>query len=921
MPAHLLTTKLASPPLRTRLVERRRLFQKLDQAAECGFVLVSAPAGYGKSTLLSAWLKQAKHPAAWLTLDEADNDPARFLSYLAAALRRIEPQAGEALENSLQSASLPAVDILLTPLVNQLAEIERLFWLVLDDFHVVHSQAVHQIVSFLVEHRPPALHLVLATRADPPLPLSRLRARSQMVEVRLADLRFSSQETEEFLNKITGLKLNREELSLLETSTEGWAAGLQMAALSLQDREDPGTFIRSFSGENRYILDFLFEEVFQRQPAEIQSFLLQTSILELLSAPLCQAIASQENCQVILETLERNNLFLIALTDEKKWYRYHYLFRDLLKSRLKQSFPELLPTLHQRASLWYAAERDLESAIRHALAAQDYELTARQIEQVMHRLDQQNQQVLLSSWMSNLPPQVLESHPWLCIQRAWGDYWMGRRGMEEEWLLLAENALAQNPALAETERRHIQGHIATVRAHAAIVAEDIPRVLEMANQSLALLPDDDEMRGETAIALGAAYWALGDAARSEQAFRTGKTAALEANYPTMVVGPTCYAGIQQVKQGRLQEATATFQDGLRLAALPDGRETSIAGFPNVRLGDVQRERNELQSAGEHLQRGIKQCQQFGQPDVLGDAYACLARYQLAIGDLAGMHETMQKADRLAQQAKLDPFILTWLDACRIRAWLIENELDAAMRWAQNSGLGLDDPLSYLHDLPHQNLARVLVAQSTLTGSTAAGGQAAALLQRLRWAAQQAGWVHEEIHILIMQAINEHSRGETQAALHSLADALSLAEPGGYVRVFLDEGEFLKELLKVLARLLQNGADEDLKRVGVHLQPDERSRLAKYAAKLMAAFGAQAAPREPDKPVSRLYASPLLVEPLSEREMDVLRLLAQGCSDKKIAETLVIAPETVHKHLKNMYGKLDVHSRTEALARARDLSLL
>jgi LuxR family maltose regulon positive regulatory protein len=939
MTGQILSTKLSLPPLRTRLVNRGRLFQRLDQGVNCGFVLVSAPAGYGKSTLLSSWLRQARVPAAWFSLDDGDNDPLRFLNHLAAVLAEIEPSVGEALANSLRAAPLPAVEILLTPLVNQLSQVETPFWLVLDDYHIIQSRIVHEAVGFLLEHRPTLFCLIIATRADPPFPLSRMRARSQIAEFRLADLRFSDQETEEFLTQVIGLDLSDDDLALLQASTEGWIAGLQMAGLSLQGRKDASVFIRSFSGEHRYILDFLFEEVFQRQTEEIQSFLLQTAILERLCAPLCDQVARRENSQEVLETLGRSNLFLIALDEERHWFRYHHLFRDLLKYRLNRTNPEEMVSLHQRASAWFAGAHDLQNAIAHALAALDFERAAGYIEQILQSLDRQNQQMILTSWISQLPQGIMEDRPWLCVYRAWGEYWTGQRGMEEKWLQMAEKAIDGKGKASDAERRRIQGHIAAVRAHIAIVAEDIPRILDMAENALDLLPDHDAMRCETAIALGAAYWALGNASQSEQAFRMAKTAPLEAGYPTMVVGPTTYAGIQQVKQGRLRDALVTFQDGLRLATLPDGKETPIAGFPNIRLGDVWREWNDLALAAQYLVRGVRQCVQFGQPDVLSDAYVCLARYQLAAGDLEGVQDTLLKADWLSQRAKVDPFVFCWLDDCRVRAWLAEGDTDAASGWAKSSGLSIDGAFSYLHDLAHQNLARVLVAQGLLDRSKTAQEEASRLLVRLRIAARQAGWVHDEIRILVLQAVNECAFGQEIIALKYLAQAVSLAEAGGYIRVFVDEGRVLRGLLASLAMTLRNEEPAVLDLLGKNLQgaallPEESlARFKAYLSRLQTAFRDSTRRADPewtnpsrsgkpgDDPTGRTRPMRSMVEPLSRREMEVLTLLAEGHSDKNIAAALVIARETVHKHLKNIYEKLDVHSRTEAVARAREFGLL
>ncbi len=923
MLVQVINTKLSIPPLRAKLVERSVLIHKLNQGVECGFVLVSAPAGYGKSTLLSAWLGQVNFAWAWLSLDSRDNELARFLTYLASALQIIDPSIKQYFDGELDFNAQPDIETLLTPLVNHLTLAKQPLCLILDDYNVIQNQPVHQVVSFLLEHRPALFRLVIATRADPPLPLARLRARFTMLELRQADLCFTAQEAADFLNHTMGLQVSPDDIAHITTRAEGWIAGLQMAGLSLQGRTDISSFIRSFSGENRFILDFLFDEVFQRQAIELQNFLLQTSVLERLYGPLCDAVTQRKDSQSLLETLERSNLFLIALDEDKKWYRYHHLFADLLKSRLKQTAPQSSALLHQRASAWYAEQHDLENAITHALAAPEYEHAADLIEQVLQNLDLINRQPLLVFWIDNLPRKILVAHPWLCAHRAYGYYWTGYRDKADEWLRIAEESSDKAFDASNPDLWRIQGFVASVRAHTALVVENIPYALEMAQRALNLLPEGDMMHCATAIALGVAHWAMGDVIQTEQAFTMAQMAALKT-HNSIAVSPVCYLGIQQIKRGRLQDALATFRDGLRLATLPDGHEAAIAGFPNTKLGDVLRQRNELALASQHLHQGVEQCLRLQQVDFLTDAYVCLGRYQLAMSDLEGTFASLQKADHLAQHAKVDQWVLCWLDDLRLKAWLAAGDLDAATLWAKNSGLSLDEPFSYLHDLHHQNLARLLVAQSYLAHSKDAHEQAAALLARLQAAAQKAGWVHEEIIIQVLQAVNDHAHGKTEAALQSLAHAVSLAQPGGYVRVFLDEGEIMQSLLTLLAARLKTGQC-------LNMQQQQIAPLREYVAMLHSAFeprAGQAGLQSTVPPLSRPETDLLpgasiqgqsLVETLSSRELEVLKL-ARGYSNKKIAETLVIAPETVHKHLKNIYGKLNVHSRTEAIAHARELSL-
>ena len=904
-------------------VPRSRLLARLQKGLAHKLILISAPAGYGKTTLACEWLASCGQLSAWVSLDNGDNDPARFWVYVLAGLQNTLSSIGKNLPDSLRHHNPQVNEALITELINEIDKLEQSLILVLDDYHNIENQVIHEELTFLLENSPENFHLVIATRADPPLPLARLRAHTQITELRLADLRFTTSEIIEFLRTAMSIDLSEVNLSLLEASTEGWIAGLQMAGLSLQGREDISTFIRSFSGNNRYILDYLFEEVFLRQSDGIRDFLLKTSILEQFCDPLCNAITRREDSQSFLNTLERSNLFLISLDEERKWYRYHHLFADLLRSRLKQTFPTERALLHQRASAWYESEHDLENAIPHTLATGDFEHAADLIEEITHNLDMQNKQPVLARWVKNLPPEILKAHPWLCVYRAWGDYWTGSRGLEEEWLQAAEQFIEQTIAESHPEKMHIQGHIAAVRAHTALVARDIPRALEMGKKALELLPNDDEMRFEAAIALGAAYWAIGDVVRSEQAFGLDQASTIKISHTSRAAGSNGYVGIQQIKQGRLQDALTTFRAGLQKATLPNGNETPLSGFLNMRLGDVLRERNELALASQYLLRGMEQCILFNQPDILTDAYICSGRYQLAIGDLAQTQKSLQNADRVARETKIDAWVWCWLDDLRLKVWLTEGNLEAASLWAKNSGLAPEGPFSYQHDLHHQNLARVLVAQACRSGSKPAYETAASLLARLLIAAEQAGWTHEEIRILVMQAVNYQAQNMEDAAIKSLASAVSLAEPGGFVRVFLDEGDIIRDLLITFAGKLQNDGRITRQRSGGSSQDEHRRSMQVYIARLISAFDHASASTEmhPFTNLKKNRNAPKMVEPLSAREMEVLQHLAQGSSDKKIAETLVIARETVHKHLKNIYGKLGVHSRTEAIVRARESGLL
>jgi LuxR family maltose regulon positive regulatory protein len=908
----LLLTKLYVPPSRPKIVLRPRLIERLNEGLSSGrkLTLISASAGFGKTTLISEWVTEGKRPVAWLSLDEGDNDPTRFLTYLVAALQTIAPKIGVGVLSALQSPQPPPSEVILTTLLNEITTLPDHFILVLDDYHIIDSKPVYEDLTFLLEHLPPQMHLAIATREDPPMPLARLRARGQLTELRATDLRFSPTEAAEFLNRVMGLNLSAEDIAALETRTEGWVAGLQLAAISMQGHKDAAGFIQSFTGSHRFVMDYLLEEVLHQQSESIQTFLLQTSILDRMCGPLCDAILldSSVSGQSTLEYLERINLFIIPLDNERRWYRYHHLFRDLLLNRLLNAYSGQVEELHRQASCWFASQNFPEEAIAHALAARDYDRAAVFVEQAAQQLDMKNCLVAITRWIEAIPDQVVEAHPWLCIYRAWGYQWMGRRDSVELWLNAAEASLpfALTLGKPDNERDHLLGHMAAIRAHAAITGENIPRALEEGQKALSLLPERDEMRCETAVAIGGAYWSLGRVIDSEQAFASARAAALTCNHLTMAVPSTCYVGMQQVKQGRLATAHQTYQEALHLAVGPDGWETPVAGFPNIKLGDLCREWNELERAEKLLLRGVQQCILLGQSDVLVDGYLCLTRFQMAVGNLDGANENLRQADLVVAKTKVDPFLQTRLEDCRLRLWAREDDYYSITRWMETSGLSVESPFSYYYDLHHVNLARALVSLGANTRSQALLNQAVSLLDRLHDAADRAGWVHEKIQILILRTLAEKALGREDATPGVLLQALALAEPGGYVRIFVDEGEAMRLLIEK--------------------QSHNRDHpLRGYAHKLLAAFtqpgagpkSATPALHQVQRGASVIHYKSDIIEPLSNRELEVLKLLRSDLSGPEIALQLSVSINTFRTHTKNIFIKLGVNDRRAAIRRAEE----
>jgi LuxR family transcriptional regulator, maltose regulon positive regulatory protein len=900
----ILTTKLYVPPPRAKVVLRPRLFERLNEGLSRKLTLISAPAGFGKTTLVSEWVASCQQQVAWLSVEERDKNPATFLIYLVTALQTIAPKIGEGVLSALQSPQPPTTESMLTALLNEIATIPDNVVLVLDDYHTLDSKPVDDDLSFLLEHLPPRMHLVIVTREDPDLPLANLRARGQLNELRAADLRFKPDEVSEFLNCVMSLNLSSEEIAALETRTEGWIVGLQLAAISMQRNQDTASFIKSFTGSHHFILDYLVEEVLRQQPGSIQTFLLRTSILDRLCGPLCDAVLtnSAASGQEILEHLEHANLFIVPLDNERHWYRYHHLFAELLRHRLERTQSALAPKLHLKASIWFENENLIEEAVVHAIASHDWEHAADLIQNVAQRVYGQTNVTYLRNWLQSLPESVIRARPWLCVYQALAFYWTGPRDRIEEFLQLAEQTLP-NSLMLEQERTRLAGYIAAIRAHLALVSGNIPRVLAMAQLALEQLPEGDYMRRWTATALGGAYWGQGNVVVSLQAFQIAKSVALQHRYPLLAVPPSCYVGMQLVKQGKLDEAEGAYREGLELATIGGGQQLPIAGFPKVKLGDVLREKNDLTEAETWLYPGVEQCVQLGHPDVLADAYVMLARLQLAQNDWPSAWVTFQKADEVAKNSPVDPFVRCWLDDCRVRLWLAKGRMEDLDSWAEASGLTVDGELSYHYDLNHINLARVLLARSRRASSAAEKHsslhQASILLSRLLIAAEKAGWVYESIKILVLLAMVLAESSDPKA-VKVLGNALILALPGGFIRIFVDEGP-------PMARLLSEAVAQDI-------TPD-------YTRKLLSAFEAEKRKTE-DKPVQNLDPSAQpLVEPLSQRELEILRLIAQGLSNRQICERIFLALDTVKGHNSRIFAKLQVQRRTEAIVRARELELL
>ncbi len=750
MPTTILATKLYLPPPRPKFVPRPRLIERLTEGLAAGrkLTLISASAGFGKTTLAGAWAAGCGRPVAWLSLDEGDSDPVRFLAYLVAALQTVRPEIGASVLAALQSPQPPPVEALLTALLNEIASVPDKFILVLDDYHALDSEPVDDILAFLVEHLPPQMHLAIITRQDPALPLARLRAGSRLSEIRTADLRFTPAEAAEFLNRVMGLELSPEDIASLEARTEGWIAGLQLAALSMQGREDNAGFIQAFTGSHRFVLDYLAGEVLERRPESMRNFLLHTSILERLSAPLCDAVTAQAGSQGMLESLERDNLFVVPLDDRRQWYRYHHLFADVLQAHLIAAQPEQIAGLHSRASAWYERNGLRSDAIRHALAAGDLVGAAGLIELAWSAMDISYQSTTWLGWVRAIPDELIRRRPVLSVGYAWALLAGGELEASEARLQDAERWLDTPTEVMivvdKVQFRSLPATIATARAYRSLTLGDIPGCVKYAERALELTPVDDQVRYiEATSLLGLAQYTSGDLQAAERSLADFYTHLQQSGEIPTLIGITFLLADIRVALGRLHEAESSYRQTLRLAA--DQGEPQPLGTADLYRGlaELSLERDDLQAAAQLLLTAQKLGEQSATTDWPHRLRLSQARLKVAQGDLEGALALLEEAQDVQIRGPLPD--VRPVTALKARLWLKQGRPAEAQKWRREQGLSAEDEIRFTAEFEHLTLARLLIAEGSLDA-------AARLLGRLLQAAENGGRLGSAIQILLLQAL-------------------------------------------------------------------------------------------------------------------------------------------------------------------------
>jgi LuxR family transcriptional regulator, maltose regulon positive regulatory protein len=899
-----LATKFKIPQIRRDLLRRPRLIERLNAALDRELTLVCTPAGFGKTTLLAEWAANASFRVAWLSLDHEENDSMRFWRYVTLALQRVSEPTVESITSLVDPPPGLSSRGLVTALINDLEPASDPVALVIDDYHAIESEGIHDDMAFLLSHLPPILHVLITSRADPRLPLARMRARGQMAELREADLRFTPEEVSALFLEVWELDLSPEAVAALQGRTEGWAVGLQLAALSLRERPNPDAFLEAFTGTHRYVLDYLSEEVVERQPHDVSRFLLQTSILDRLSGSLCDAVTRDSNGQEMLEWIERANLFLVPLDHERRWYRFHHLFRDLLRARLRRGGPDQISELNRRAASWCEEQGLLDDAIRYALGSGDGPWAARLVEQHLDETLRHGEEAMLARWLSLLPEEALRNVPALCLAHSQMQLHLGHLDSAERFVGYAELGVARGAPTIEGVPTtggivaEVSAAIAIMRGELAAMRGDDEATATHARSALAHMSERE--RGPRFWArwlLACADWTGGRMVDAERAFAAlvveGRTE--RDLYPVMSTGSTL-ARVQRAR-GELGAALRTYREGLRFVTEEGSLSAHHAGEPHVGIAQVLYERDQLDDAYRHLSEGIELSRKVMVLRERDRGLVTMAWIHQAAGDPVAAMRTMDEACRMYPSADAAS-LFNPAPSERARLLLAQGKVGQAAQWVEERGLTAADEVSYPHELDLLVLARVLLAKSE-------PDRALAILERLDALAEAQDRRGSLIQIRALRALALQSAGDHPGALSLLADALALGRPEGYIRVFADEGRQMAALLRSLIVARQR------RRVAA-----ASDAAAQHLSQIVVAFkhhGPQG--KEGARAPTRL------VDPLTDRELEVLRLLAAGRRNNEIAREMVVTVETVKKHVSHILGKLGASSRTLAVARARELGMI
>jgi len=904
----LLPTKLLIPQTRPELVNRSRLIEQLNNGLHRTLTLISAPAGFGKTTLAANWVAEIQHTysnqptteVAWFSLSEMDNDFNRFMTYFFKAfsgLKQLDAHWDKTTRDLLQTANLPPIETLFSPLITALSTSSAKILFVLDDYHLIENLSIHKAINFWLENTPPQVHSIVITREDPPFPLARLRVRNQLTEIREKSLRFTTAEATQFLNDMMGLHLDAGSIAMLEEKTEGWIAGLQMAALSMRDRKDINTFIQNFSGTHRFILDYLLEEVLANQPPEIEQFLLKTSILRRLSSPLCDGLLGADNqTSAILARLEQANLFLIPLDDQRKWYRYHHLFSDLLNARAKQTLtPDELATLHSRAALWFEENDMAYGAIYHASLIPDDAWVERIIDNNYMEIFQRRDSVSIRNWTGELGKELIFKRPQLAIHEANSRAWFGLLEDADQLLVEAEKRLKSMPASPEIDAMF--GYIDYVKSRVTGMHGDFEQAIQLGLSAQAkTAPNNQGLLGGIGVMLGYAYFLNGGFQNAIQTLQETIDTGKKSGAINTTIGAYCVLARLYAIQGHLQKSYHLYQEAERFIQQSEGDLRGAMSIVDVGYAEILYEWNRLEEAASHIQQGLEFLPRWSKADDFALAYVIQSQIQLAQGEPSLAQKTLQKASSVIQTSGVFSEARDIVLSAEIKQRLKdENKTNLykevrSLEERKNS----QQPFRFENEVAFITLARLYLALNRTSDGLD-------LLSQLETSTRSSGRTGRLIQVLIMQALAFQQGLETIKASRCLSECLALTETEGYQRVFLDEGESMHTILREW------------------LATAEDSTLKIYAQQLLLQFVSQ--PKQPTSAPGKVPSAGDLIEPLSAREIEVLTLIADGKTNKEIAQELIVSPGTIKAHTSSIYRKLDVANRTEAVARARQLSIL